>query len=97
MDVVTLKVVPASSQAHLVVAGPRTAWIVGVGDVIGRGQGPLPGPVHQERDVLYVVILVARHDVEDRPTKLLLDRNHHSMSSENGAEIEYHGANGQRP
>ena len=75
-DIVLLKAVPASSHAHLVVAGPHAARIVGVGDVIGRGQGPLSGSVHQERDVLDVVILVARYDVEDRPTKLLLDRDH---------------------
>ena len=57
-NIVTLKAVPAPSQTHLVVAGRCAAGIVGVGDVISRGQGPFPGPVHQERDVLHVVILV---------------------------------------
>ena len=71
-----LKAVPVPSQTHLVVSGPCTSRIVGVGHVISWGQGPVPRPVHQERDVLHVVILVARYDVEDRSTKLFLDSNH---------------------
>ena len=32
---------------------------------------PGPGAVHEERDVLRVVVLVARHDVEDRAAEKL--------------------------
>ena len=43
---------------------------------MGRGQGPLTGSIHQERDVLDVVVLVASHDIEERPANLFHDCSH---------------------
>ncbi len=45
----------------------------GPGHVVGRGQRPRTGAVHQEGDVLDVVVLVAGDDVEDHAPELLLD------------------------
>ena len=51
--------------------GPLARWIVGVGDVKGRGERPVTFSVHQEGDVLGVIVKVCRHDIEDHPAKLL--------------------------
>ena len=49
---------------HLVGRGPLSVGIVGVAHVVGWRKVPFPASVHQERDVLRVVVLVAYHDIE---------------------------------
>lgn len=52
--------------------GPLSVGIVGVAHVVGRRKVPFPASVHQERDVLRVVVLVAYHDIEHHSAEHLL-------------------------
>jgi hypothetical protein len=52
--------------------GPLAVGIVGVAHVVGRRKAPFPASVHQERDVLRVVVLVAHDDIEHHPAEHLL-------------------------
>ena len=57
---------------HLMPAKPLVVPVVGERDVIGRRERPLSRPVHQERHVLNVVVLIHGKTVErHHPVKLL--------------------------
>ena len=45
-------------------AGPFALGVVGKGDVVGRGQFPRMALAQSERQVLGVIVAVARHHVE---------------------------------
>src|ERR1700710_262488 len=61
------EVVAPAVDRHLVDPGPTAFGVEGVDDVEGRGERPLAAAVHQEGDVLDVVVLVTGDDVEDHP------------------------------
>src|SRR5690606_32048890 len=63
-------------HAHLVLRGPLALRVVAVRHVEGGRQRPLAGLVHEEGDVLDVIVLVADHQVEDHAAELLLHRLH---------------------
>ena len=73
-EVVDLEAIALAVQRHLVCAGPPSRRIVAVGDVERRCQRPVSRPIHQEGDVLDVIVLIARHDVERHAPELLFHR-----------------------
>src|SRR3984957_19204133 len=60
-------------ERHLVGVEPEIAGLPRPDHVVRRGQRPGSLAVHEEGDVLDVVVLIARDDVEDHPPELLLD------------------------
>ena len=72
-------------DGHLMGLQPAVGGIAGPGHVVGRRQRPAAGAIHQERDVLDVVVLVARDDVEHHPAKELLDLRLSMPSGASGA------------
>src|SRR5665213_847084 len=71
-EVLECEVVALAGQRHLVARGPVPGGVVGVGDIERRRELPAAGAVHQESDVLDVVILVSRDHIERHPPELLL-------------------------
>ena len=54
--------------------GPIPLGIVGVDDIVCGREAPATRAIHQEGDVLGVVVLVTDKDIEQRAAHLLLDR-----------------------
>lgn len=65
------EVVSFAVDTHLMLAGPVARWVPGVSDVIGGRQSPNPLAIHQKRDVLDVVVLIAGDHVKDGSAELL--------------------------
>ena len=66
---------------HLMTCRPGTGRIEGVGDIESGRERPLAAFVHEERDVLDVVVLVAGDDVEDHASKLFFDGGHREIEA----------------
>ena len=72
-QVVALEPLTLAGEAHLVLARPGSVSVVRVRDVVGGREPPRAAPVHQEREVLHMVVLVPGHHVEHGPADLLFD------------------------
>jgi putative PIN family toxin of toxin-antitoxin system len=59
--------------------GSRTRRIEAVSHVESWRQRPFTGLVHQESDVLHMVVLIARHAVEHHAPEQLLERLHRQL------------------
>lgn len=68
-------------DTHQVLAQPAVVRSVGVRHVVRGGEGPRAGGVHEERDVLGVIVAVGSHHVECHPPERLFERF--------GAEVEF--------
>jgi len=64
VEILQRETVTFSIHRHLMACRPRAPWIEAVGHVKSRRQRPLTGLIHQEGNILHVVILIAGHDVE---------------------------------
>lgn len=60
--------------------------VVRVCEVKSGRQGPLALVVHEESDVLDMVVLIARNDIEDHAAELLLDGAHRELESPDDVE-----------
>ena len=72
-EIASLEIVRFSRQTHLVATGPFTGGVERIGDVKSGCETPLALWVHEERNVLDVIVLVSGHDVEQGSANLLLD------------------------
>src|SRR5438876_11040255 len=62
--------IPLPAEAHLLL--PRISRAFRIGQIESRGEPPPSGVVHQERDVLHVVVLIHGHDIEAHAPESLL-------------------------
>ena len=67
LEIVQCKAVTLAVEGHLVRPGPCPLRVVGIGHVESWGEGPCSLLVHQEPDVLGVIVLVAGANVEGCP------------------------------
>ena len=66
-QVISKEVIAFSGETHLVFASPLAAWIPRIGNIESGGELPAALLIHQESDVLHVIILVARQHDRDFP------------------------------
>jgi hypothetical protein len=64
--------IPLPVDAHLVSARPFLCGVPRVRDVESRRERPFPSSIHEECDVLDVIVTVAAHHIEKSPQHLFL-------------------------
>lgn len=84
LEVIEGEIGALAVQAHLMRMHPPVLWVKGIGEIISRRKRPLPGAVHQERNVLDVIVLIAGDDVECHPPELLFDSFHRQAEFADG-------------
>jgi hypothetical protein len=76
MKIIEAELITATVQRHLVPCRPVPIRVVAENQIEGRCQGPVPALIHQEGNVLDVIVLVAAEDIEHGSSEKLLKFSH---------------------
>src|ERR1700679_1463184 len=70
------KIVGLSIDRHLMSSCPIAGGVMSVGNIESGGQRPIAALVHQEGNVLHMIILIPGNHIKGHAAKLLLERSH---------------------